>query len=573
MAEKSQLQTQTSSRAVATLRAICAQNQIGVLFLDRKGLVLDANEAATTMLLENGNALEGRPFLSLVSGLSTTQEQNFVHFLDGKQNGCRLEAQVAKKAETPLWLRITTELIEEPQTENLSSVALVEDISEKRGLEERLERQALYDSLTNLPNRELFVDRVAHAMKRTRRDQSYTFAVLYIDADRFKKINDSLGRESGDQILIDLAKRLEKSVRPGDTICRLGGDEFTILLEGIHSVTDATRVAERIQQELLSPSKIGDQEVLLTVSIGIVRSSPGYENPEELIRNADSAMLRAKELGAGRHQLFDAEMHSHVQSILSLEQDLRRALERKETWIAYQPIICLKSGKMKGLEALARWTHSERGMVSPGDFIPLAEDSGVILSLGHWVLGEACRQMNIWRDDHADYVPLNLSVNVSGKQFADPTLVDQVKALLAESGLNPNALSLEITESVIMEKSDDATSALARLQDLGIRLHMDDFGTGYSSLAYLHRFPMDALKIDRSFIMRMDQGGRTIELVRTIINLARTLKLSVVAEGVETEKHLETLRALGCDYAQGYFFSKPLNSKEMSSFIAEHPQW
>jgi len=552
-------------------RALESQSQTGALIIDQKGCVQSHNELATLLLANSENKIEGTHLSDLIETETKTSENSLEAFLSGKARNFKVEAQSSSASEKKLLCLELSPI--EGAVDGAFGLALVRDLSAQQELEKIIQHNNLYDPLTGLPNRELLVDRISHVMNRNKRQPEENFGVLFVDVDRFKNLNDSVGRVQGDQLLIELSKRLARSLRPGDTVARIGGDEFTILLENIKSVADATRVSERIREELIEPTNIDGQEVIMSVSIGIVTSESGYEDPEELLRDADTAMHRAKSLGKGRHHIFDREMHNRVTNLLSLEQDLRRALDRQEFWVAYQPIINLKTGKIHGVEALLRWNHSERGFISPGDFIPLAEECGVILSLGQWVLGESCKQAQGWHNQFNENPPLHLSVNVSSKQFADPKLVKKVQNLLKESQLNPEALSLEITESVVMEKSDEATDALANLQNLGIRLHMDDFGTGYSSLAYLHRFPMDALKIDRSFIMRMDQGDRTIELVRTIINLARTQRLSVVAEGVETQKHLDTLRALGCDYAQGYFFSKPLNAEAITELLASDPKW
>ena len=373
----------------------------------------------------------------------------------------------------------------------------------------------------------------------------------------------------GDQLLIGIARRLESCLRPGDTIARLGGDEFTVLLEDIGDGTFVTQVAERIQSELSAPFSLTGREVFTTVSMGIAMSSTEYERPEDILRDADTAMYRAKGMGKARHELFDSGMHSQALKLLQLETDLRRALERKEFMVVYQPIMSLETGKLCGFEALIRWPHPERGLISPIDFIPLAEETGMIVQIGEWVLREACEQMHKWQVVFPTEPPTFMCVNLSVKQFSQQDLIEKVAAILQETKLAPTSLKLEITESAVMENVDTATKMLKELRELGVQLAMDDFGTGYSSLSNLHRFPINTLKIDRSFITRMVENNENAEIVRTISGLAQNLGMDVVAEGVETREQLNILRALGCKYGQGYFFSKPLDTQSAEAFICE----
>jgi diguanylate cyclase (GGDEF)-like protein/PAS domain S-box-containing protein len=447
------------------------------------------------------------------------------------------------------------------------------DVTHRKLAEDQLAHRAFYDPLTNLPNRALFVDRLRHSLRRASRRKDYLFAVLFLDVDRFKLINDSLGHMAGDRLLVMIARRLELSLRPGDTVARLGGDEFTILLDDIHDVSDATRVADRIQHELNQPFHLGDQELYTSASIGIALSATGYDRPEDVLRDADTAMYRAKALGKARHAMFDTGMHERAVALLQLEADLRRALERGELRVHYQPIVSLVSGRITGVEALARWLHPGRGLISPAEFIPLAEETGLIVPIGRWVLSAACRQMRIWTARSGGHAPLELSVNLSSRQFALPDLVSQIEQVLAETGLDPRQLRLEITESVIMEKAESVTGMLHELRQLGVRLSIDDFGTGYSSLAYLQRFPIDSLKIDRSFVSPMGVHGERSEIARTIVTIGHNLGMSVIAEGVETPEQLAQLRSLACEGAQGYFFSKPLDGETTGALIAAGRIW
>jgi diguanylate cyclase (GGDEF)-like protein len=416
------------------------------------------------------------------------------------------------------------------------------------------------------------VNRLDQAVGRAQRRAEYKFAVLFLDVDRFKNINDSLGHSAGDLMIKEMARRIAHCLRLGDTPARIGGDEFTVLLDDIADASDATRVAERFQQELSQPFALDGHEVVPSVSVGIALSTTGYERAEDVLRDADIAVARAKVLGTGRREIFDTAMHERALRLLRLESDLRRALERQAFEVYYQAIVSLKTGRLSGFEALARWQHPARGMISPGEFIPIAEDTGLIIPMDQWVLGEACRQMNEWQERLGADLPLFISVNLSSKQFSSSDLVEQVQRAFQSSNYEPRKLKLEITESAIMDNSESASHMLARLRELGIQLSIDDFGTGYSSLSYLHRFPLDTLKVDRSFVSRMDDQGE-VEIVRAIITLAQNLAMNVIAEGVETPEQLALLRELKCDYGQGYFFSRPLTAIDAWELIQRNPEW
>ncbi|NJR41365.1 MAG: EAL domain-containing protein [Akkermansiaceae bacterium] len=482
-----------------------------------------------------------------------------------------------RRDKTPFWNEITVDPVFDETGQLIHFVAMQrssttrQQVSDLKQMEERLLYDALYDSLTGLPNRVLLMDRLRHVVQASKCDNSYLFAMLFIDLDRFKVINDSLGHAVGDHLLIDIAKRLAKCVRPTDTLARLGGDEFVILLEEVNNSEGVMQVADRVQQELTRPFNIEGHEIFTAASIGIALSNTGYDRPEDLVRDADIAMYRAKAQGRARYEIFHPKMHTRAVKLLQLETDLRRAIERKELLLHYQPIISLRTGKASGFEALLRWQHPTRGMVSPGEFIPIAEESGLIIPIGWWVLRKACQQMQIWNQQFPDRQfpdrrSLVINVNLSGKQFSR-NLTEQVSQILNETGLSPHQLKLEITESLLIENAESAAATLSRLQDLGILLALDDFGTGYSSLSYLHRFPIDTLKIDRSFISRLDVDGEQLVIVKAIIGLAWDLGIEVVAEGVETAKQLAQLRAHRCEYAQGYFFARPLDAQAAGQFI------
>jgi diguanylate cyclase (GGDEF)-like protein/PAS domain S-box-containing protein len=432
------------------------------------------------------------------------------------------------------------------------------------------------DALTGLPNRVLFLDRLERLIARAARHPGEMFAVLFLDLDRFKLVNDSLGHVLGDKLLIEIAQRLEQCLRASDTIARIGeehtiarfgGDEFTILLDGIKHVGDASVVADRIQQALGRPFHIDGHDIFMSASIGIATSATGYDQPEAVLRDADTAMYRAKALGKARSELFDAEMRARALVRLQLETNLRRAIERGEFQLHYQPIVSLATGLITGFEGLIRWRHAERGMVSPADFIPAAEETGLILPIGGWVLREACRQMAAWELMRAPEPPLTISVNLSAKQFMQSNLTDQIEAILRETGLPASGLKLEITESTIIENVESVSARLLRLKDIGVQLAIDDFGTGYSSLSYLHRLPIDSLKIDKSFIHSMGKGKDSTQIVRAIIGLAHNLGLDVIAEGVETEEQRAQLAEWGCEFGQGFLFSKPRHSEFARTLI------
>lgn len=430
-------------------------------------------------------------------------------------------------------------------------------------LNSRLAHDAFHDSLTGLPNRALFTDRLHQAIERYNVRVDYGFSVLFLDFDRFKNVNDSLGHTVGDKLLIGVAERLSHCVRPRDTVARLGGDEFTILLEDVTGIEQATSTAERIQHKLSKPFILDGQTVHTSASIGITSSAFNYEGPGDALRDADVAMYRAKALGKATFQVFTPEMGARAASLLTLENDLRRAIERQELRVHYQPVIAVASGQLIGVEALLRWQHPHLGMVSRAEFMPVAEETGLIVEFDRWVLREACRQLRVWQN----VVPLALNVNLSGKAFTHAGLVESVGTSLLDVGFSPGNLRLELTESVLVQSSEETLATLAKLKALGVQLYIDDFGTGYSSLSYLQRLPIDALKIDSSFVQRMTLNPESSELVKTILVMARNLGLEVVAEGVENVRQLRRLKRSGCPYAQGYLFSKPLSAEEMTAYL------
>ena len=450
--------------------------------------------------------------------------------------------------------------------EPVGRVACFRDITERMRAEEKLRHYALHDPLTDLPNRVSFMEHLNEAIERAENNKRSKFAVLFLDLDRFKMINDSLGHGVGDELLIALAKRLKLCVRPGDVVARLGGDEFTILLNRTGVMRDIISVADRLQTKISEAFKIDSYEVFTTASIGIVASGTVERSSEDFLRDADAAMYRAKAAGKARHEVFDSEMHVRNMNMLQLENDLRRAVERNEFEVLYQPIVNLRTGEVSEFEALIRWRHPVHGLVSPDEFVGVAEESSLIISIGGWILEESCRQAAEWQRKFG--IPLSVSVNLSARQLMQPNLISQVTEILFDTGLDSSQLKLEVTENIVMEHSEQSQRMLAELDKLGVALSTDDFGTGYSSLSYLQRFPFDRLKIDRSFVNIMDSDRRSVSIVKTILMLGENLGLEVVAEGIETASQLEMLRSLGCAMGQGFILSHPIDRETAEVFLA-----
>ena len=434
-------------------------------------------------------------------------------------------------------------------------------------LNEQLQHDAFHDALTTLPNRALFKDRLGQAIGRQQRRPNNGFAVLFLDFDRFKAVNDSLGHSAGDALLVEVGQRLSRCVRPADTVARLGGDEFTVLLADIASLEEAVHTAERIQRALKQPFELHGLDVPVSASIGIVSGDLGYERPEDVLRDADIAMYRAKELGRATHQVFTVEMRERTLSRLALETELRNALTRGDLAVHYQPVVSVASGLPVGFEALARWHHPQHGVIPPSEFIPIAEEAGIVAEVDLFVLRSACKQLRGWQQELPALAQATLSVNLSGQGFSAKGLAGQVAQVLAETDFDPQLLKLEITEGILVRPNGVAHDTLDALRALGVQLHIDDFGTGYSSLSYLQHLPVSTLKIDRSFVANMTQSRESAELVKTIVTMAQTLGLQVTAEGIETSEQLEQLKGLGCEFGQGYLFSKPLDAPAVAEFM------
>jgi len=475
------------------------------------------------------------------------------------------EYRIKHKDGTYLWMLCRGLAVRDGEGKVIRMAGSQTDITTRKQMEEQLIYDAFHDGLTGLPNRALFMDRLNVSFARKKRRKDYQFAVLFMDLDRFKNINDSFGHLFGNQLLTEVAKRLNNNLRLGDTFARFGGDEFAILLDDIASPGYAKLVAERIHRDLSLPFDFNEKQVFITASIGIA-ASEGYNRSEDVVRDADIAMYKAKFNGRGCHMIFDEAMRKDVLSYLQLETDLRHAINNRDFIIYYQPIVSLETNRIFGFEALLRWHHEKRGFIPPADFIPLAEETGLIVPIGNWVLQEACQQLCLWQEQFPSDPPLTISINVSSKQFSHPDFIRQIKHILQKTNLNPQSLKLEITESFLMDDIKIET-VLLQLKEMAIQIHIDDFGTGYSSLSYIQQFPVSALKIDRSFINKMGLEGEDSEIVRAIVNLAHNLKMDVIAEGVEKGEHLSILKALNCKYVQGYFFSHPLNSQEAEKLL------
>jgi diguanylate cyclase (GGDEF)-like protein len=489
----------------------------------------------------------------------------------------RVQNQIALREARLEILKLNSELEERvtKRTQELETAMqkLQIEMTSRRELQGKLLDIALHDSLTGLPNRVLFIRQLEKALNHAKQDANYQFAVLFLDCDRFKVVNDSLGHFVGDELLIAIARRIQTTLSPFDTLARFGGDEFAILLENITGIDMAIEVAEGVIQHLSLAFKLSRYEVFMNASIGISWGSNNYKKPEYLLRDADTAMYKAKALGRARYHVFDPDMHRQAIQLLDLENDLRHAIEREEFVIYYQPIVSLKTGKIVGFEALVRWQHPTRGLVLPSDFIPAAEEMGLIYPLNTWILKNACEQLRQWQNHPAFSNKITISVNLSARLFSNPNLISIIDQIIQQTQIDTVGLELEITESVIMENNDAIKTILQQLKQRELKLVIDDFGTGYSSLSYLHSFPVNALKIDKSFVQRMQENQESMGLVPVMITIANLMGMRAIAEGVETPQQLAQLRSLNCDLAQGFLFAKPLEQNLVLDLISANHQW
>jgi diguanylate cyclase (GGDEF)-like protein/PAS domain S-box-containing protein len=556
-------------RAADDLRASEEQTRLVIetandafIAIDPASRIIDWNHQAETTFGWTREEAIGRMLVDTIipPNHRAAHSHGVAHFLatgEGPVLGRRVELSALHRDGHEFPIELTPWAVREGDTHRFN--AFVHDISERKTMERQLEHQALHDPLTGLPNRTLLLDRLRHTLARSRRDRQMS-AILFVDLDRFKAVNDSLGHEAGDRLLLAVAARIPAALRPGDTLARLGGDEFVILCEDVASSDDAEAIATRILETLSEPFTLPTGEAFITASIGIALASGEGENPDELLGDADLAMYRAKERGKGVHELFDHHMRARLVERMATEKALRQAVDRDEFFLVYQPIVELGTGTLRGVEALVRWRHPERGLVPPSEFIPLAEETGLIMPVGNFVLDGACSQTREWEQRRGGS-RLTAAVNVSVRQLEVAGFVDEVARLIAEHHLAPGDLTLEVTESVLMHNS--SIHRLWELRELGVRLAIDDFGTGYSSLDRLRRMPVDALKIDKSFIDEIDTGPPGTSLVAAIIAMAHSLGLTLIAEGVETEHQLHTLRRLGCDEVQGYLLARPVTPDEL----------
>jgi diguanylate cyclase (GGDEF)-like protein/PAS domain S-box-containing protein len=552
-------------RSEKRFRAMVQNASDVVLICTSEGTVTYQSPTAETNWGYASDELVGRPLFAVVNpddqpALLQLLEQ--LQTAPGTTRATELRVRDAGDAWCYVEL-ILTNLLQEPDVEGL--VITARDIAQRKAFENQLIKQAFHDSLTLLPNRALFLDRLEQALVRAVRRQG-SVGLLFLDLDNFKLINDGLGHQAGDDLLVEASARLRVCVREEDTVARMGGDEFVILME-LTTEAEAVLAAERIEQQFGRPFRIGGSDFVTTVSIGIALGGAGHEQPDILLRNADVAMYRAKAGGRGRHVVFNASMQADSLSKLNLENGLRQAIGRGELRVHYQPIVILNSGRVTEVEALVRWQHPTRGLMAPADFISIAEETGLIIPIGQWVLEEACRQVAVWQVEFPIKPTLMLSVNLSPRQFQQPNLAEQVSCALREAGLAPTCLKLEITEGVIMRDVEATNKTLVELKELGVQIAIDDFGTGYSSLAYLKRLPLDILKIDRSFISGIGHNPEDTAIVRAIISMAKSLHLSVTGEGIETAEQAALLRGWACDLGQGYYFSRPLDTSALTELL------
>ncbi len=563
-------------RSEERFRGLIENLQVGVVLAGPAGEILVSNRAAVNLLgVEGDRPLGRRLFETCWAGAIREDGSPFpadelppLRAIAGGQPVRNVVVGVRRAAAGGrAWLLVNAEPQLDPDGGVGQVICTISDVTQRKALEEQLAYRAYHDVLTGLPNRALFLDRLQNALagRRRREDQ---LAVLFVDLDNFKVVNDSLGHEVGDRLLVEVAGRLESSVRPADTLARLGGDEFAVMLTNVSGIRDVMGVVARILERLEAPIALQGEEVTVTASVGVALSTSDDPTPADLMREADAAMYRTKRSGKAGYSVFDPSLHAEALKRLELESHLRRAVEREEFVLHYQPIVNLSSGDVWGMEALIRWNHPDRGLVSPCEFVPLAEETGLIIPMGRWVLEEACRQAREWEREGAGPPHPVMLANLSANQLRGVDMVHSIEQMLAEAGLGGCRLAMDITESVLLEAAEERGGVLSRLREMGVRISIDDFGTGYSSLSYLKHLPADILKIDKSFVRGLGENVEDTAIVRMIIDLAHTLGMEVVAEGVEGADQLARLREMGCDLAQGFYFARPLPPEAASGLLA-----
>jgi diguanylate cyclase (GGDEF)-like protein/PAS domain S-box-containing protein len=541
---------------------------IGMALVATDGEIRQLNRAMTALFGAQDDALIGQPLGSLIhAGDAEAFSAQLGRVQRREVDAIQVELRCRHRDGSDVWVALDGSFFDDPDSEASSLIVQMQDITARRSAEARLQHIAFHDSLTGLPNRSRFHEHLAQAIAHAAQDAERRFAVMFLDFDRFKLINDSMGHSAGDAFLIQVGRRIRDNVRPGDVVARLGGDEFAVLCTDIEREAHAVMLAERLQLVLAEPLQIGGTEIATSASIGITFSAIGYELPEEVLRDADIAMYRAKAAGKARHALFDASLHQQVTDRVRLEGDLRRAIEAGQLTVAYQPLFNLGTGRLTGFEALARWQHPTQGLISPAVFIPIAEETALIGPLTDFVLDTACRQLKLWQARSEGFAALSMQVNVSGNDIAHSGFAQRVTRAIVAARLNPSQLTLELTENVLMDRVDGAVDTLTRLRELGVGLSIDDFGTGYSSLSYLSSLPIDSLKIDASFVRGMRSGSKEAEVVRAILTLGASLGKSVIAEGIETESQYDQLRGMGCESGQGYHLSRPLVAENVELLL------
>lgn len=552
-------------------RSVVESANDAIILIGHNGEIMSWNRSAQTIFGYTSDKIIGQPIsvlfpasftlhLSQSNGCDPLIASGLLH------PGSRATELTGKKqdgSEFPLEISLSSW----KTAEGVFYSGIVRDVTDRKSLEDQLTHQALHDPLTKLANRVLFRDRVEHAIDRNGRKRA-PVAVLFLDLDNFKSVNDSLGHAAGDELLVSVTERLQACLRTSDTPARLGGDEFAILVEDIADADGAVLIAERIRSVLSEPFSICGTDIFIGTSIGIATTDNLLKSPEELLRNADVAMYMSKSNGKDRYTVFKSEMHEALVKRVQLEADMRCGIDRREFEVYYQPIVDLQSEQIMGMEALVRWNHPKHGLIPPMDFIPLAEETNLIITLGQWILEEACRQAHEWQTQYGYGDQLSITVNIASRQFLEDSLVQTVKTALAVSGLPPQSLILEITESTMLKNTEATIKKLAELKGIGIRLAVDDFGTGYSSLSYLQRFPVDILKIDKSFIDKISQGKEGAAVAKAIITMSSVLQLKTIAEGIENLGQQTELQNLGCELGQGFYFAKPLRSSDMSEFLS-----